>query len=138
MGAGAVHAGVKTTVDRDSWRARRRAPVASSSSAPQNTPEPPPQPATPSSLLALAVPESADATGLGIAVKQPPPVGLRRTVMFWSVGVAVRHESLAGRRVTYGGGARPLGGLVHRAGAASGDRQGSSSRAPAHVLPLPS
>jgi hypothetical protein len=42
--------------------------------------------------------------------------------MFRSVGVAVRHESLAGRRVTYGGGARPLGGLVHRAGAASGDR----------------
>jgi hypothetical protein len=28
----------------------------------------------PSSLLALAVPESADATGLSIAVKQPPPV----------------------------------------------------------------
>jgi hypothetical protein len=47
------------------------------------------------------------------------PLRIMWTTRFRSVGVAVRHKSLTDRRVADGGSARPLGGLVHRAGAAS-------------------
>jgi hypothetical protein len=55
--------------DRDDRQIRAGAPVASAGSAPQKMPKPPPQPATPSGLLApLAVHEPADPAGLGVAV----------------------------------------------------------------------
>jgi excisionase family DNA binding protein len=61
--------------------------------------------------------EPTGTAGLGVAVKQPPVVRIRPAIGFRGVGAAVRQLILPGRRVADGG-ARPLGGLELRAGAA--------------------
>jgi excisionase family DNA binding protein len=75
---------------------------------------------TPTGLLALlAVLEPAQPARLGVAIEQPPIVRVRGTTRVWIIGVAVRHRSSCPPPLPDDGGARPLGGLEHRAGAAS-------------------
>jgi hypothetical protein len=116
-------AGVEAVSIRNDRPGCAGVPAASAGLAPQKSREPPPQPATAGGLLALlAVLEPANSAGIGVPVKQPSPVRIMWTTRFRSVGVAVRHKSLTEsltRRVADGGGTRPFGGLVHRAGAAS-------------------
>jgi len=76
--------------DQRDWRLSRR----------QSQPS---QPVTPTGLLALlAVLEPANSARFSVAVEQPPPVRVRRTGRFRSVGAAVGHDLLPGlgRRVT--------------------------------------
>jgi hypothetical protein len=62
--------------------------------APQKTPQPPLQPATPSGLPALlAIREPAQPARFGVAVKQPPVVRLS-IIGFGRVRLAVRHSIL--------------------------------------------
>jgi hypothetical protein len=68
----------------------------------------------------LAFLEPAQPARFGIPIKQPPILRIRRTTMVRRLAVAVRHPSSCPPPLPDGGGARPLGGLVHRAGAASG------------------
>jgi hypothetical protein len=76
--------------------------VGSAGLTPQKAPKPPSQPVTPAGLLPLlAVLEPANSARFSVAVEKPPPVRVRRTGRFRSVGAAVGHDLLTGlsRRV---------------------------------------
>ena len=107
-------------------------PISRRSAAPAGAEEPlPPTPSTQApeptaTVWPLAILEAVNAARRSVAIQQPPqPIPLRRRV-----GRMVSH--IVPTAAT-GGGARPLGGLVHRAGAAcrasgAGTIGGSSRR----------
>ena len=107
-------------------------PISRRSAAPAGAEEPlPPTPSTQApeptaTVWPLAILEAVNAARRSVAIQQPPqPIPLRRRV-----GRMVSH--IVPTAAT-GGGARPLGGLVHRAGAAcrasgAGPIGGSSRR----------